>query len=154
MASNTTTLYRAEQLVDCGGPIRCTLVDDGHCRLENGTPWELTDVRISGKFTAAAQKLGPGESLVLEFLSVSVSENSGRRDDPAERLRAAAAPATIGDALRLTAWTDHVEIDTALDPLPGQVSRRTLVVARLEYPAVARQHERSLPSSTKTRPSP
>ena len=154
VASNTTTLYRAEQLVDCRGPIRCTLVDDGHCRLENGTPWELTDVRISGKFTAAAPKLGPGESLVLEFLSVSVSENSGRRADPAERLRAAAAPATIGDALRLTAWTDHVEIDTPLDPLPGQVSRRTLVVARLEYPTVARQHERSLPGFPKASPSP
>ena len=152
VASNSTTPYRAEQLRDCGGPIRCTLFDEGHCRIENGTTWTLVDVQISGTFSAQAARIGPGESIELGIRQASAGEAPSRSASPAERLRAAAAPATIGDALRLTAWADDVEIDTALDPLPGQVSRRTLVVARLEYPAVARQHERGLPASLLARP--
>ncbi|MBA4016070.1 MAG: hypothetical protein C0483_02665 [Pirellula sp.] len=154
VASNSTTLYRAEQLRDCGGSILCTLVDDGHCRLENGTPWELVDLQISGTFTAKAAKIGPGESLVLETSYASAGDAPRRPGSPTERLRAVVAPATIGDSLRVTAWAPDAEIETALDPLPGQVHRRTLVVARLEYPTIARQHERSLPATLTARPQP
>lgn len=154
VASNTTMFYRAEQLRDCGGPIRCTLVEEGRCRVENGTPWTLVDVRISGDFFAKAASIGPGESVDLETRQAPDGDSSPRPTNPAERLRAAAAPATIGDALRLTAWADQVDLDTALEPLPGQVGRRTLVVARLEYPVVARQHERSLPASLPDRSAP
>lgn len=146
VASNSTALYRAEQLLDCGGRVRCTLVAPGRCRVENGTPWTLVDVQISGAYFAKAGSIGPGESIELETSDASAREALPRSASPAERLRAAAAPDTIGDALRLTAWADDVELDTALEPLPGQVSRRTLVVARLEYPVVARRHERTLPA--------
>lgn len=140
--SNSTAMYRAEQMIDLGGTIRFELLSPDLGRLTNDSSLAVEDIRLSGKFTGRADSLGPHASVEIQRRAgVEPGDDARtRRDDLSDAVRI-----VDGDMLRFIAWSKSPVDGLALEPTPSQQRRTTLVVAHLDYAPLVRARDDNIP---------
>ncbi|MGC3970226.1 MAG: hypothetical protein QM775_23720 [Pirellulales bacterium] len=148
VASNTTGLYRTEQLADCGGPGAREAPRRRPLPDRKRHPLALHDLRLTGNVTASLLELGPGETTIVD-VAPAEKKSSDNEDVSRQRLRHAAVAAAT-DAARLTAWIDDDGLPNVIEPEPSQSRRMTLLLVHVRYSDVKREPDRNL----STNPSP
>jgi hypothetical protein len=140
--SNSTSMYRAEQMIDLGGAIRFELLSPNRARLTNDSTLALEDIRLSGTFTGRADSLGPKESIEIDRREAvkPADDARTRRGDLSD-----AAQLVEGDTLRFVAWSKSTIDGLALQPTPSQQRRMTLIVGHLDYAPLERARDANIP---------
>lgn len=145
--SNSTSMYRAEHMLDLGGAIRFELLSPDRARLTNDSSLALEDVQVAGSFNGRTDSLGPHTSIEIERSNVivPVAEHIGTNRNNLKE----AAQLVDGDLLRFSAWTTTPIDGLALSPAPSQQRRTTLVVGHLDYAPLARARDANIPTPRK-----
>jgi len=140
--SNSTSMYRTEQMADVGGSLKFELLEPDRARLTNGTSLSLENVQLSGRLHGSARFLAPQASVEIELHPGANPEDS---DSSAPGQLAYAVQQFDGAVLRLTAWSTTEVPGLNLEPAPSQQRRKTLVVAHLEYAPLIRSRDADIP---------
>lgn len=139
--SNSAAMLRVEQMHDCGGTVTCLREPDGKLRITNGTHFQLTEIRLSGRGWGRIDRLGPGESVVVAVeaarpvmtpdaeTSPSAADGSKVAVDEVQRALIDAAE----KELRLTAIAADAVPGLQFDPAPTHRRSAVIVTAHLEY---------------------
>lgn len=146
--SNSTSMYRTEQMADMGGSLKFELLSLDRARLTNDTSLALEDVKLTGSFTGSASLLAPHSSIEIERSAGSdAPKPSGTNARPLAREDLDnAVQALDGASLRLVAWSSSIVPGLTLEPTPSQQRRKTIVVANLAYAALVRARDANIPT--------
>lgn len=165
VSSNSTNMVHSEQMLDLGGTVTLGTSSRGHPQIENRSELELKQVFVIKKPDASDTKvpgapllgmwvgdLQPRESRPLALSPIYLEENQvpfGEERDQAEAnaldtlqienlMLLACEPARLkaGES-RLIARIEQMMPGQSVSPAASQVRATNLVVAHLEYPAMA-----------------
>lgn len=147
--SNSTSMYRVEQMADLGGSIKFEPLSHDRARLTNNTSLSLEDVKLTGSFTGGAPLLAPHSSIEIELGETSDAPQPRNVNavTPARDELGNAVQALDGTSLRLVAWSTSLVPGLNLEPTPSQQRRKTIVVANLGYAALVRARDANIPTT-------
>ncbi|MCE9605945.1 MAG: hypothetical protein K8U03_13695 [Planctomycetia bacterium] len=141
--SNSTSMYRAEQMLDLG-TFKFELLSPDRAKLTNNTELTLEEVRLFGSFTGRADTLAPHASIEIERHTGTEEKKNVVAMTAREQL-VDALQLINGDSLRLIAWSTQPVAGLTLAPAPSQQRRTTLVAAHLQYASLVRRRDGNIP---------